>query len=177
MKMNVLPVETGMEWIRAWAELDWPVSWETAFALRDRLGWVSEPDDGTLFDTFLSGSGQDGGGYMVESEEGVFNGISIPLASKVIKGQKESSTAATTWAAYDTYLQALTGRYGHPRLKAEEGYREATWYLPNGSSLDIGALPGILTASVDSPEVAFLDFEYARMDEKYGPGWEDEGLG
>ena len=45
-EMKILPVERAIEWIRAWTDLDWPITWETAYATRDRLGWVPAPDDG-----------------------------------------------------------------------------------------------------------------------------------
>ncbi len=34
MKMNTLPVETAVEWITAWTNLKWPVSWEAACTFR-----------------------------------------------------------------------------------------------------------------------------------------------
>ena len=35
--LRILPVDRAVEWIRAWAELDWPITWETACAVRDKL--------------------------------------------------------------------------------------------------------------------------------------------
>ncbi|WP_168709525.1 hypothetical protein [Actinomyces procaprae] len=43
-EMKILPVERAIEWIRAWAELDWPITWETAYATRDKLGRTPAPD-------------------------------------------------------------------------------------------------------------------------------------
>ncbi|WP_136191951.1 hypothetical protein [Actinomyces procaprae] len=34
--MHVLPVDRAVEWIRAWTKLDWPITWETAYATRDK---------------------------------------------------------------------------------------------------------------------------------------------
>ena len=48
---RVVPVDTGLRTIRAWAEHPWPMSPAQALALRDRLGWTSSPTDEEMFTT------------------------------------------------------------------------------------------------------------------------------
>ena len=48
---RVVPVETGVRAIRAWAEHPWPMSPAQALALRDRLGWTSSPTKEWMFTT------------------------------------------------------------------------------------------------------------------------------
>ncbi len=171
-KMETLPVETALEWITAWTNLVWPVSWQTAFAIRDQLGWIPAPDDGRLFTTILTPPGSDDGGYMTEND-GQFSGLEMPLASQVRMGEKDENTAPVTWAAYNAYHAALTELYGKPRNKTDDDYKEATWYLPNGSSLNLGALPGLIDAAVHSPEDAAVDIYDQRLIAEYGENYEE----
>ncbi len=176
MRMETLPVETAVEWVTAWTGLSWPVSWETAFAIRDRLGWVADPEEARYFTTFLSRNGADGG--MSTNESGMFNGIDFPLATTVIRGQKEPDTASVTWAAYESYVEALARLFDKPRTEVrrrgrDDEFRQAKWYLPNNSSFSLGARPGIMAVYVYSPEVTWADLEDQRLTEEYGENWED----
>ncbi|WP_167202841.1 DUF6301 family protein [Actinomyces respiraculi] len=176
MKMETLPVETAVEWVTAWAGLSWPVSWETAFAIRDRLGWVSHPKNSRFFVTSLSTGEADGG--MTKDENGLFRGIDFSLATVVVRGQEEPDTAFVTWAAYESYVEALAGVFGQPRTEvrrrgAESEHRNSKWYLPNRSSFSLTALPGVITVYVFSPEQTWADLEDQRLTEEYGENWED----
>ncbi|WP_167202760.1 DUF6301 family protein [Actinomyces respiraculi] len=178
MKMETLPVETALEWVTAWTNLTWPVSWETAFAIRDRLGWTPYSEDGMLFTTVLTPPGEKHGGYMTDRDDSEFNGVEFPLATRVIKGFKDELTAPTTWAAYESYVTALTKLFGEPRTTvnrrgAGNEYRQCEWYLPNGSSFSLGAQSGIIDVSINSPEDTWADLESQRLEEKYGPNWEE----
>ena len=176
--METLPVETAVEWVTAWTGLVWPVSWETAFAIRDRLGWVPYSEDGRFFTTVLTPPGQRHGGTMSRWQGGLFSGVTFPLATRVIKGQKEPDTASVTWAAYGSYVDALTGLFGKPRTEIRERgtddeFRESTWYLPTGASFSLTSRSGIMTMYIHSPQSTLNDLEDQRLTAKYGEGWED----
>ena len=177
MRMETLPVATAVEWVTAWTGLAWPVSWETAFAIRDRLGWVPYSEDGRFFTTVLTPPGEKHGGMLRRKQE-MFNGVLFPLATRVIKGQEEPDTAPVTWAAYASYVEALTGVFGKPRVEVrsrgrDDEHRKSKWYLPNGSSFSLGAMSGIIDVYVFSPAVTFEDLEDQRLTAKYGENWED----
>ncbi|WP_243856596.1 MULTISPECIES: DUF6301 family protein [Actinomyces] len=176
--METLPVETAVEWVTAWTGLSWPVSWETAFAIRDRLGWVPYSEDGRFFTTVLTPPGARHGGSMSRRQQGMFSGVTFPLATRVIRGQKEPDTASVTWAAYASYVEALTGLFGKPRTQVrqrgkDDEFREATWYLPNRASFSLTSLSGIMTVYINSPQSTLNDLEDQRLTEKYGEDWED----
>ena len=176
VRMETLPVETAVEWVTAWTGLAWPVSWETAFAIRDRLGWVAEPENSRFFTTSLSAGEADGA--MTKDGNGLFRGIDFSLSTVVVRGQEEADTAPVTWAAYTSYVEALTGVFGEPRTEVrrrgtDDEFRKSKWYLPNGSSFSLTGLPGVITVSVFSPEQTWADLEDQRLTAKYGEGWED----
>ncbi|WP_167202758.1 DUF6301 family protein [Actinomyces respiraculi] len=179
MKMETLPVETAVEWITAWTDLEWPVPWETAFAIRDRLGWIAESQDGRYFRTALTPPGKEGEGVIRARNGHEFNGVVFLLATLVTRDLKDKTTAPTTWAAYESYVTALTKLFGEPReVRRHSGSnkedRESTWYLPNDSSFSLGAQSGIIEVSIHSPEVTWTDLEYQRLEAKYGPDWEEQ---
>ena len=82
MKMETLPVETAVEWVTAWTGLAWPVSWETAFAIRDRLGWTSNPENSCFFTIPLSAGEADGA--MTKDGNGLFRGLDFLLSTVVV---------------------------------------------------------------------------------------------
>ncbi|WP_167202756.1 DUF6301 family protein [Actinomyces respiraculi] len=178
MKMETLPVETAVEWVTAWTSLTWPVSWDTAFAIRDRLGWTPYSEDGKLFTTVLTPPGERHGGYMTDRDDSEFNGVTFPLATRIVRGMKDELTGPTTWAAYEAYERVLTSLFGTPKqdrrdAATEDEFRQAKWYLPNRASFSLGALSGIIKTTLYSPEVTWADLEYQRLEAKYGPNWED----
>ncbi|QPL06000.1 MULTISPECIES: DUF6301 family protein [Actinomyces] len=178
MKMETLPVETAVEWITAWTNLTWPVSWDTAFAIRDQLGWTPYSEDGMLFTTVLTPPGEKHGGYMTDRDDSEFNGVTFPLATRIVRGMKDKLTAPTTWAAYKSYVTALTKTFGAPRhdrrnVGADNEHRQSTWYLENGSSFSLTAMSGIISVYINSPESTYADLESQRLEEKYGPDWEE----
>ncbi|WP_371855094.1 DUF6301 family protein [Actinomyces wuliandei] len=118
--MRVLPVERAVAWVRAWTELEWPVSWDTAFAVRDRLGWVPKPHDGEMFWTELS-VGDEGGFF--SSLQGRLSGVRILLTTRVVRGQEDEHTAPRTWAAYRAYVEALVGLCGPGRREVNREKR------------------------------------------------------
>ncbi|CED92138.1 Hypothetical protein AAM4_2306 [Actinomyces succiniciruminis] len=108
--VRILPVERAVAWIRAWAELNWPITWETAYATRDKLGWTPAPDDGRFFTTELSTNGQEDGS--ISQFEGEASGVNIPLSSVIPEGQEHDRTTPTTWEAYNAYVVAVSRIYG-----------------------------------------------------------------
>ncbi len=178
MKMETLPVATAVEWVTAWTGLTWPVPAETAFAIRDRLGWVADPVDGRFFTTVLTLPSQKHGGAISLHEAKLFSGIMFALTTCVPFGQEEPDTASVTWVAYQSYVEALTDLFGEPRTQArrvgtDSEFRQAKWYLPNRSSFSLNAQTGLIQVMVYSPEQTWADLEDQRLTEKYGEGWED----
>ena len=177
VKMKVLPVETALVWVRAWTELEWPVSWETAFALRDQLGWVPDPEEGRYFTTFLSSDPKHIDGTL-RKIDGHFSSVAFPLVTDVLQGEKDENTEPVTWAAYEEFLGVFRGLFGEPYVSRDyvaRGHRHLnnTWLLGNGSSVSMGGIPGILNVVVESPWLTQLMLDDARLREKYGEDYED----
>ncbi|WP_161925135.1 DUF6301 family protein [Actinomyces sp. 432] len=171
--MRILPVERAVEWIRAWAELDWPITWETAYATRDKLGWTPAPDDGRFFTTELSTNGQEDGS--ISQLDGDVSGLTIPLTSLVPKTQRDQTTAPTTWAAYNAYVEQVTQIYGQGTHETGRlGSEQTKWTLPNGAGLNVIASPGLIEAKVKSPSLTKINAQELYYVEKYGEDYVDD---
>jgi len=139
-EMKILPVERAIEWIRAWAELEWPITWETAYATRDKLGWPSAP--GGLFTKVPAPVGQDD--ETVSYFRTRCSGVSVALASTIPPDQESIEWISRVWAMYDRYARSLTYVYG---ADSETGRRSdvlrTDWHLPNRATISlIGSAAG-----------------------------------
>ncbi len=171
--VRILPVERAIEWIRAWAELDWPITWETAYATRDKLGWKPAPDDGRFFTTELSANGQVDGS--ISQFEGEASGANIPLSSVIPVGQENDRSTPTTWEAYNAYVEAVSRIYGQGKKRTgRHGTIQVDWTLPNGVTLNIGALPGLVEAIIESPALTEINEHELHYIEKYGEDYVDD---
>ncbi|WP_147681519.1 DUF6301 family protein [Actinomyces ruminicola] len=165
-EMKILPVERAVEWIRAWAELDWPITWETAYATRDKLGWTPNPHDPELFATELTVG--DRGGYITSYHETV-GGAAIPLTSFNALGEHDDTWVANVWTAFELYAKTLTELYGNGKQTGDRtGVVQTDWVLPTGVTISlIGSSEGI-DADIDSPAITSIDQRELAYIEEYG---------
>ncbi|PHP53329.1 DUF6301 family protein [Actinomyces ruminis] len=171
-EIKILPVERAIEWIRAWAELDWPITWETAYATRDKLGWTPNPQDPELFTTELTVN--EDGGYLTRLD-GQCSGVSIPLCSRNLRAEPNSPWASSLWQAYDAIAGALTALYGTGK---QTGNRtkvlQTDWILNNQVTVSLVASDKSMSVMLDSPEVTAIDQWELYYIEKYGEDYVDD---
>ncbi|WP_136191948.1 DUF6301 family protein [Actinomyces procaprae] len=171
--MRILPVERAIEWIRAWAELDWPITWETAYATRDKLGWKPAPDDGRFFTTELSLDGQEDGN--ITRLDGQCSGVSIPLCSRNLQAEPNSPWTLSLWQAYDAIANALTALYGPgEQTGSRTNVLQTDWILSNQVTVSLLASDKLMRAMLDSPKVTAIDQWDAYYVEKYGEDYVDD---
>ncbi|MDU0348117.1 DUF6301 family protein [Actinomyces sp. MRS3W] len=170
--MRILPTERAVEWIHAWTELDWPITWETAYATRDKLGWKPEPEDPELFTTELTAN-QDGG-YITRYQNAVGD-ISIPLTSFNTSETKDHTWINNVWRAYDLYAKRLTNLYGNGKQTGSRmDILQTDWITPKGVTVSlIGSAEGI-EADLDSPEITAIDQLESYYIDKYGENYVDD---
>ena len=170
--VRILPVERAVAWIRAWAELNWPITWETAYATRDKLDWKPNPQDPELFTTELTVG--DRGGYITNYHEAV-GGESIPLTSFNALGEQDDTWIANVRTAFELYAKTLTDLYGYGKQAGDRtGVVQTDWILPTGVTVSlIGSAEGI-DADIDSPEITAIDQRELAYIEKYGEDYVDD---
>ena len=149
---RVVPVETGVRAIRAWAEYPWPMSPAQALALRDRLGWTSSPTDEEMFTTDHDLEEKDASFTTVEAGGDTRTVVSfrMSLTSRIPKDVMDEAVPITE-RAFDAYVEALTAVYGQGKRSRNRGVLSVTWTLPSDASVRIGTVGWVIGVDVNSP--------------------------
>ena len=146
---RVVPVETGVRAIRAWAEYPWPMSPAQALALRDRLGWTSSPTKEWMFTTDHDLEEKDASFTIIKREQTVAS-FDLSLTSRVPKEVMDEAVPVTG-RAFDAYVEALTAVYGQGTRSKRKQHTTVTWALPSDASVDISTVSWLISIDVDSP--------------------------
>ena len=148
---RVVPVETGVRAIRAWAEHPWPMSPAQALALRDRLGWTSSPTKEWMFTTDHGIGEKDASFVTIKRGQTVAN-FRMYLTSRIPKDMMDEAVPITG-RAFDAYVEALTAIYGQGTRSKRKQHTTVTWALPSDASVDISTVGWLISIDVDSPEL------------------------
>ena len=149
---RVVPVETGVRAIRAWAEYLWPMSPAQALALRDRLGWTSSPTKEWMFTTD-HGIGEKDASFNTVETDGDIRTVSsfhLSLTSRIPKDVMDEAVPITE-RAFNVYVEALTAVYGQGDRSRSRGVLSVTWTLPSDTLVEIGTVGWVIDVDVDSP--------------------------
>ena len=146
---RVVPVETGVRAIRAWAEHPWPMSPAQALALRDRLGWTSSPTKEWMFTTDHDLEEKDASFTIIKREQTVAS-FNLSLTSRIPKEVMDEAIPVTG-RAFDAYVEALTAVYGQGKRSKRKQHTTVTWALPSDASVDISTVSWLISIDVDSP--------------------------
>ena len=146
---RVVPVETGVRAIRAWAEYPWPMSPAQALALRDRLGWTSSPTNERMLTTDHDLEEKDASFTIIKREQTVAS-LHLSLTSRIPKPVRAEAVPITE-RAFDAYVEALTAVYGQGDRSRSRGVLSVTWALPSDALVDIGTVGRVVSVDVNSP--------------------------
>ena len=151
---RVVPVETGVRAIRAWAEYPWPMSPAQALALRDRLGWTSSPTDEEMLTTDR-GIGEKNAWFLTaEADRGTrtVSSFRMALTSRIPKPVR-AEAVPIAGKAFEAYVEALIAVYGQGKRSKRKQHTTVTWALPSDASVDISTVSWLISIDVDSPEL------------------------
>ena len=149
---RVVPVETGVRAIRAWAEHPWPMSPAQALALRDRLGWTSSPTDEEMLTTDHDLEEKDAWFITIEADRGTrtVSSFRMSLTSRIPKNVMDEAVPIAE-RAFDAYVEALTAVYGQGKRGKRKQHASVTWALPSDASVRIGTVGWVIDVGVNSP--------------------------
>ena len=146
---RVVPVETGVRAIRAWAEHPWPMSPAQALALRDRLGWTSSPTKEWMFTTNHDLEEKDASFTTIKRGQTV-GSFNMSLTSRIPKDVMDEAVPIAE-RAFDAYVEALTAVYGRVARSRSRGVLSVKWTLPSDTLVNIGTIGWVIDVDVDSP--------------------------
>ena len=161
---RVVPVETGVRAVRAWAEHPWPMSPAQALALRDRLGWTSSPTKEWMFTTDHDLEEKDASFNTVETDGDIrtVSSFHLSLTSRIPKDVMDEAVPITG-RAFNAYVEALTAVYGQGKRGKRKQHASMTWTLPSDASVRIGTVSWLISISITSPagnEIARGEAQY-----------------
>ena len=146
---RVVPVETGVRAIRAWAEHPWPMSPAQALALRDRLGWTSSPTKEWMFTTNHDLEEKDASFTTIKRGQTV-GSFNMSLTSRIPKDVMDEAVPIAE-RAFDAYVEALTAVYGRGARSRSRGVLSVKWTLPSDTLVNIGTIGWVIDVDVNSP--------------------------
>ena len=149
---RVVPVETGVRAIRAWAEHPWPMSPAQALALRDRLGWTSSPTDEEMLTTDHDLEEKDASFNTIEAggDTRTVSSFHLSLTSRIPKDVMDEAVPITG-RAFNAYVEALTAVYGRGTHGKRKQHASMKWTLPSDASVRIGTVGWVIGVDVNSP--------------------------
>ena len=161
---RVVPVETGVRAIRAWAEHPWPMSPAQALALRDRLGWTSSPTNERMFTTDHDLEEKDASFNTIEADRDTrtVSSFHLSLTSRIPKEVMDEAVPIAG-RAFDAYVEALTAVYGQGKRSRNRGVLSVKWTLPSDTLVNIGTVGWVIDVDVNSPALN----EIARGEAQY----------
>ena len=146
---RVVPVETGVRAIRAWAEYPWPMSPAQALVLRDRLGWTSSPTKEWMFTTDHDLEEKDASFTIIKREQTVAS-FDLSLTSRIPKDVMDEAVPIAG-RAFDAYVVTLTAIYGRGKRGKRKQHASMKWTLPSDASVRIGTVGWVIGVDVNSP--------------------------
>ena len=146
---RVVPVETGVRAIRAWAEHPWPMSPAQALALRDRLGWTSSLTNERMFTTD-HGIGEKDASFNTIKRGQTVASLHLSLTSRIPKPVR-AEAVPIAGKAFDAYVETLTAVYGQGKRSRNRGVLSVKWTLPSDTLVNIGTIGRVVSVDVDSP--------------------------
>ena len=158
---RVVPVETGVRAIRAWAEYPWPMSPAQALALRDRLGWTSSPTKEWMFTTD-HGIGEKDASFATIKRGQTVASLHLSLTSRIPKPVR-AEAVPIAGKAFEAYVETLTVIYGQGKRSRNRGVLSVAWALPSDASVEIGTVGWVIDVDVTSPagnEIARGEAQY-----------------
>ena len=159
-EFTVLSDDRFIEILEAWVDSPWPKSAEDGYALRDRFGWVPAEDKPSLFTSDvrpdeLSSSFSVSGGNI--------RSMRVPITD-IAPEEARGDSLEDALVIYRHFCDILKSRYGKPKQRRNRGgYYRSMYVTSRGVGISIGGNRSLIDCYIKSPELMFIESEYARL--------------
>ena len=157
---TVLSDDRFIEILQAWVDSPWPKTAEDGYALRDRFGWVPAEDKPSLFTSDvrpdeLSSSFSVSGGNI--------RSMRVPITD-IAPEEARGDSLEDALVIYRHFCDILKSRYGKPKQRRNRGgYYRSMYVTSRGVGISIGGNRSLIDCYIKSPELMFIESEYARL--------------
>ena len=159
-EFTVLSDDRFIEILEAWVDSPWPKTAEDGYALRDRFGWVPAEDKPSLFTSDvrpdeLSSSFSVSGGNI--------RSMRVPITD-IAPEEVRGDSLEDALVIYRHFCDILKSRYGKPKQRRNRGgYYRSMYVTSRGVGISIGGNRSLIDCYIKSPELMFIESEYARL--------------
>ena len=159
-EFTVLSDDRFIEILQAWVDSPWPKTAEDGYALRDRFGWVPAEDKPSLFTSDvrpdeLSSSFSVSGGNI--------RSMRVPITD-IAPEEARGDSLEDALVIYRHFCDILKSRYGKPKQRRNRGgYYRSMYVTSRGVGISIGGNRSLIDCYLKSPELMFIESEYARL--------------
>jgi len=159
-EFTVLSDDRFIEILEAWVDSSWPKNAEDGYALRDRFGWVPAEDKPSLFTSDvrpdeLSSSFSVSGGNI--------RSMRVPITD-IAPEEARGDSLEDALVIYRHFCDILKSRYGkHKQRRNRGGYYRSMYVTSRGVGISIGGNRSLIDCYIKSPELMFIESEYARL--------------
>ena len=159
-EFTVLSDDRFIEILQAWVDSPWPKTAEDGYALRDRFGWVPAEDKPSLFTSDvrpdeLSSSFSVSGGNI--------RSMRVPITD-IAPEEARGDSLEDALVIYRHFCDILKSRYGKPKQRRNRGgYYRSMYVTSRGVGISIGGNRSLIDCYIKSPELMFIESEYARL--------------
>ena len=159
-EFTVLSDDRFIEILQAWVDSPWPKTAEEGYALRDRFGWVPAEDKPSLFTSDvrpdeLSSSFSVSGGNI--------RSMRVPITD-IAPEEARGDSLEDALVIYRHFCDILKSRYGKPKQRRNRGgYYRSMYVTSRGVGISIGGNRSLIDCYIKSPELMFIESEYARL--------------
>ncbi|MBO3724993.1 hypothetical protein J5X07_08130 [Actinomyces bowdenii] len=137
------------------------MSLQEAFAIRDSLGWQPSSQEPRYFTTKLSIDGKEDGIIFRSNEFGI-KGVRFRLSSRCTSDDNDQINRLSH-SSYSQYVSSLRQLWGPGDSSESDGVTDSSWTLPNGLSVSIFGMNGLITIEIESPWLTQITQEYDRI--------------
>ena len=159
-ELTVLSDDRFIEILQAWVDSPWPKTADDGYALRDRFGWVPAEDKPSLFTSDvrpdeLSSSFSVSGGNI--------RSMRVPITD-IAPEEARGDSLEDALVIYRHFCDILKSRYGkHKQRRNRGGYYRSMYVTSRGVGISIGGNRSLIDCYIKSPELMFIESEYARL--------------
>ena len=143
--------ERAVQIMRAWAFHSWPMTVQDGIDVYTGLGFSPHPQEPQLF---TSGTYPTEADSSSTSEGDQIDSVHASL-SNIIPKALGAAFRSQVRAAYAGFVAAFTGVLGCPKTtKDNDAMFSSQWFLDNGVGMWVGGNDGLISLSLESPEMA-----------------------
>ena len=159
-EFTVLSDDRFIEILEAWVDSPWPKTAEDGYALRDRFGWVPAEDKPSLFTSDVR-SDELSSSFSVSG--GNIRSMRVPITD-IAPEEARGDSLEDALVIYRHFCDILKSRYGkHKQRRNRGGYYRSMYVTSRGVGISIGGNRSLIDCYIKSPELMFIESEYARL--------------